>query len=232
MRSFFDTLIDHLLPRRCLLCRMPGADNSLLCRECCIELPYLKHGCNRCAISLPLEAPPLCGVCLKTSPPMDRTFALFHYQEPISRFITQLKFHEQLGYAQCLGILLAREISKNNDSARPQALLPVPLHTTRLQDRGFNQSLEISKVVSKELKIPILERICMRHKATEAQSQLPAKLRKDNIRNAFSLIKPLEYKNIAIIDDVLTTGHTAMELSQVLKKGGADRVEVWCCARA
>ncbi|MFA6972935.1 MAG: ComF family protein, partial [Gallionella sp.] len=60
----------------------------------------------------------------------------------------------------------------------------------------------------------------------------PAKKRQKNLKNAFSIIKPIHARHIAILDDVMTTGSTAHELASVLKKSGVSRVDVWVCARA
>jgi ComF family protein len=106
------------------------------------------------------------------------------------------------------------------------------LHKARYRERGFNQSIEIARTVGKELHIPVDVHSCIRHRDTPHQTQLTAKQRRSNMKNAFSIIKPITARHIAIVDDVMTTGSTVHELATVLKKAGAVQVDVWVCARA
>jgi ComF family protein len=111
-------------------------------------------------------------------------------------------------------------------------IVPVPLHKTRYRERGFNQAIEIARTVAKEMQIPLDLTSCRRNRDTPHQTQLPAKKRRKNLKNAFSIIKPIHARHIAILDDVMTTGSTTHELAYALKKAGASRVDVWVCARA
>jgi len=144
--------------------------------------------------------------------------------------ITTLKFGSHYKNARLLGLLLADHLKKT--AQRPDLILPVPLHKSRYRERGFNQAIEIAKTVSKELQIPLDLSSCLRHRHTPHQIALTAKQRHLNIKNAFSIRKPIHAQHIAILDDVMTTGSTAHELALLLKKAGVSRVDVWICARA
>ncbi len=74
---------------------------------------------------------------------------------------------------------------------------------------------------------------CLRVRNTLAQSELPANQRRTNVKNAFALQihKNLLNQHIALLDDVMTTGHTLTELSRILYDAGVKRIDVWCCAR-
>ncbi len=177
----------------------------------------------------------LCGVCLTKPPPFNHTLALLTYIPPITRFITQLKFNRQLLYANMLGNLLAEKIKISkiqSPNSWPDCIIPVPLHRRRLRQRGFNQALEIAKPIAKKLHLPLDYKSCIRSKDTQPQSELPAKKRHHNLKNAFALKKSIATKRVAIIDDVMTTGNTLIELSKLLRKNGVEHIEVWCCARA
>jgi len=108
----------------------------------------------------------------------------------------------------------------------------VPLHKARYRQRGFNQSIEIAKAAGKALQIPVDMQSCVRHRDTPHQTQLTAKQRRTNMKNAFSMVKPITAGHIAIVDDVMTTGSTVHELAISLKKAGVARVDVWVCTRA
>ncbi len=109
----------------------------------------------------------------------------------------------------------------------PEAVLPVPLHSKRIQQRGFNQAREIARFMP----LPCLMTHCIRHKNTESQSKLSGAARKHNVKNIFQVTKSIPYAHIAIIDDVVTSSQTVRALSKTLLAAGVARVDVWCLAR-
>jgi ComF family protein len=173
----------------------------------------------------------LCGQCLQRPPAYDRTISLFAYNPPVSQLVLALKFNNKLGHARLLGSLLATSLH-GRIQTRPDCILPVPLSNMRLRERGFNQSLELARPVSRALDIPITTSLLKRTRHTSPQSQLKFRERRKNIRNAFQLTGHYVPAHIAIIDDVVTTGSTCHEMAVVLKKAGAKRVDVWSIARA
>lgn len=214
---------------QCLLCGNMSEDNDI-CRACKHDLPFLSVSCcTCCAIPLPMSG--VCGVCQQKRPYFDSTQAALHYAMPVDRLIQRLKFHRQLFIARILGQLLANYLVQTG-FVRPDRLIPVPLHGSRLRQRGFNQSLEIAKEVSRRLSVHLDPFSCQRLRATGAQSELPARARAKNVRGAFAVIKDVQGQHITLLDDVMTTGFTAGELARTLKKAGARRVDVWLCARA
>ncbi|MEA2079407.1 MAG: ComF family protein [Pseudomonadota bacterium] len=140
-----------------------------------------------------------------------------------------MKFAQDLATAHLLGELLAGKIPVDSRK-RPAIVLPVPLHRKRLAERGYNQSLEIARSLP-EKGYRLDPGCCQRHKATYAQSDLPASGRKGNVRNAFSVSGPLQGRRMLLIDDVMTTGATLNELARTLKNAGVERVEAWVIAR-
>ncbi len=113
----------------------------------------------------------------------------------------------------------------------PDSFVPVPLHHTRLRRRGFNQSLEIARVLSRRLGTPFDARCLKRIRASVPQTALPAKQRLQNPKGTFALRRAPRGRSIAIVDDVMTTGATANEAARVLRKAGVEHVEVWVAAR-
>lgn len=114
----------------------------------------------------------------------------------------------------------------------PDILIPVPLHTQRLRQRGYNQALELARPLSTAFNIELANDYCRRIKSTEEQSKLAARYRKSNLKNAFLVTEDLTNRHVTIVDDVMTTGTTVDELSKQLQLAGARRVDVWVCARA
>jgi len=224
-------LLNAVIPQSCLLCGDQGQGDRLLCEGCKADLPWLGHHCSICAIPLPVDAPDTCGHCQSKAPAFDHVQALFHYRSPVNKLITGLKFNNRLVNARMLGDLLATEIQADCKD-RPEALLPVPLHNGRLRERGFNQALELARPLAKLWNIPLLKQPVSRVRATAAQMELPAKQRHQNIRGAFSYTSSLDYRRLAIVDDVMTTGATVNELARLLKKQGVQTVQVYAIARA
>ncbi|WP_348758999.1 ComF family protein [Candidatus Methylocalor cossyra] len=219
---------DWLYPPTCLLCGDPGQRGRDLCRPCADALPYLRRACPRCALPH-AEAGP-CAACRADPPAFDRAFALFHYQAPVDHLIRALKFGARHPCARLLGTLLADGLEGRG--ARPEALIPVPLHARRYRQRGFNQTVEIARTVARRLGITLDLGSCRRVRATAPQAQLSARERHENLRAAFAVRPGVGYRHVAIIDDVVTTGATANALAQALRDAGVETIEVWSCARA
>ena len=130
-----------------------------------------------------------------------------------------------------MGELLAQHL-KSSLTDKPDMLVPVPLHTSRYLDRGFNQSLEMGRLIARKLNIPLNDTLIVRQKKSQSQVSLSAKERQKNVRGIFSNSGRLNGQHVAVIDDVMTSGSTVNEVAKVLKKAQAGRVDVWVFARA
>lgn len=218
-----------LPPRVCALC---GAADCLaglgLCRGCRDELPWLGRACPVCALPLPANGP--CGACQRRPPPYHRLTAAFHYGSPIAELIHGLKFHGIISHARLLGELMAERLAQTMEG-RPRLIVPVPLHRQRLHHRGYNQALELARHLARRLDIPLDYRCCQRVVATAPQSELTAQARRRNVRDAFLARWRPGLEHVAVVDDVVTTGHTVAAVARSLEAAGAQRLEVWVCAR-
>jgi ComF family protein len=230
--NFQSALRTLLFPNHCRLCGSATGTEPHLCPSCRHDLPWLGTACRQCALPLhESHTHSLCGHCQKQSPAFDRTTALFHYRPPVDHLIKRFKFAEELQVGSLLSGLLATRLAER-DGDMPGLLLPVPLHPARLHSRGFNQATEIARHVGRKLGIAIDYRLCQRKRNTRAQSILSPNARRLNLRNAFAVHRPPGALHVAIVDDVMTTGHTSNELARTLKHAGAECVEVWVIARA
>ena len=220
----------RLLPPTCLLCGAPGENERDLCAGCHAALPRNEHACQICGTPLVSTAVLVCGECQLHPPPYDRTFAPLLYQPPADYLIKGLKFGGRLAIARLLGeglgtALQAREVK------RPEGIIPVPLHPSRFKERGFNQSLELARPVARCLNVPLLLSSVRRIRHTQPQAQLDAAARRSNVQGAFSIHRPIQFRHVAILDDVITTGSTVAEIADILKKAGVEEIEVWAVAR-
>ena len=194
-----------LFPPLCALCGEPGRHGLDLCGLCQSEFPPCPQAMDMAAGSV---------------------LAGFTYAEPVAGLIQAFKFHDDLG----AGRLLARLASTALAGSTPQALIPVPLHISRLRQRGFNQALELARYWGRCRGIPVLPKALIRTRATRIQSSLPAPERRTNVTGAFQVSGALP-AYVALVDDVVTTGSTSAEAAQALRLAGAERVDVWCLAR-
>ena len=223
-----------LFPPTCVLCAAPGQDGGFdLCADCASELPTNANACAQCGEQLAGTTELLvCGACLRKPPKYRSTHCAFRYSYPVDHLVRALKYHDRLTHARVLGELLARSLAITRSHPWPDVLLPVPLAESRFRERGFNQALEIAEQLERCLAIPLRADILERKRITREQAGLDRDGRRKNVRNAFALRATLNAKHVAIIDDVVTTGSTVNEIARVLKRAGAEHIEVWAVARA
>ena len=222
----------RLYPPVCLVCGGRGEPGRDLCAGCAGDIRRNRDACACCAEPLPAAAPPgsLCGRCQRSPPAFDLCRAPYLYAPPLDRLLTGLKFNARLAHARLLATLL-RDTLGNPGPEAPDRLVPVPLHPARLRERGFNQALELARPLARSLDIPLDPGLLVRTRASAPQSGLQRSLRRANVRGAFAVAHPPAARYVAVIDDVLTTGHTASEIATTLKRAGVARVEVWVVAR-
>ena len=220
------TKIGHgLLAQDCLLCQA-ASGGQLLCAACARELPSIGSGCPRCAA--PGNGNAECGACIADPPHYDASCAAFVYAHPVDALIQALKYGGQLALAGWFAQALRRRIGA---AGGIDLIVPLPLHPTRLAERGFNQSAEIAKRVSRLSGIAMDAQLARRVRNTAPQTALPWRERASNIRRAFACDADLSGLSIAVVDDVMTTGATLDEFARTLKQRGAARVENWVVAR-
>ena len=213
-----------LLAQDCLLCGGAGTD-GLVCRACRQDLPILGGGCPVCAEDSPGNA--ICGACLKSPPRFDGTLAPFVYAFPLDKLVQALKYQHRLAVA---GFLAEAMLA----GPRPQGdlIVPLPLSSTRLRERGFNQAAEIARPLARALGLPLDLDGFTRRLDTVAQATLPWKERRRNVRHAFECGRDLSGRTIIVVDDVMTSGATLDEFARTAKDHGALRVINWVAARA
>ncbi|MFQ5470511.1 MAG: ComF family protein [Gammaproteobacteria bacterium] len=220
-----------LFPSSCVLCGDPATNSVDLCEHCHADLPVIDCACECCARPMAVEG--LCGQCLRHPPRYHHTLAAYHYAPPVSTLVQRLKYNGKLQHARLLGRLMAQEIEYQYlDDSLPNVIVPMPLHKSRLRQRGFNQALELARPIADQLNIGIDTSLVERYRKTLSQSELPAKERRANVRGAFRQVKKIEVSHIAIIDDVMTTGASVDELARVLMGSNIERVDIWTCCRA
>ncbi|MDX1796307.1 MAG: ComF family protein [Hydrogenovibrio sp.] len=193
------------------------------------QLILLEQSCPVCAE--PTVSGRVCGQCLADAPAYDRTQAILHLNAPLTSLIHDYKYGQQLFYSRLFAEIMASHLKTEG----VQAMIPIPLSRQRLLSRGFNQSLELAKSLSKRMGIPVMEETLSRVKDTPPQASMNARQRQRNLKHAFQ-VEPQSLagvKRVTLIDDVMTTGATLHQAARALKLHCPDmEVQAWVIARA
>ncbi len=218
----------RLLPQRCALCAA-AAQQCALCETCRLALPALPPCCPVCA--QPSAGHAACGECLQKPPHFVATVAAHAYAFPLDRLIQALKYEHRLELALPLGDALADALRRAPGSfTGVEAIVPLPLSRARQRERGFNQAIEIGRVVARRTGVP-LARLLSRIAHAPPQASLPWRERRRNVRRAFACHHDLAGRHVAVLDDVMTTGATLDAAAAALVAAGAARVDAWVVAR-
>jgi ComF family protein len=149
------------------------------------------------------------------------------YAPPLDGYVRALKYRGARNLGRALGLLLAAALYGGD----VDALVPVPLHPRRLRERGYNQSVEIARPVSRALRLPLLLSRIDRRSAQVPQAGRTAAERLRNVAAAFAVGRDVAGRRIAIVDDVITTGATVNALASALLAAGAASCVAWAVAR-
>ena len=219
-------------PRPCALCSQ--WDRTGLCQDC--RHRFAEQAEPRCpSCALPTPGGQVCGACLHEPPPFVLAIALADYAFPWDRLITRFKFRQEPELAALLADALAAAVQHTPAAPPAQWVLPVPLSPVRLAERGYNQAWELARRVAAAQGLPARHDALLRLRDTPHQVGLGRRARANNLRDAMWV--PPEGQaaisgcQVALVDDVMTTGMTATAATQALLAAGAAGVQVWVLAR-
>lgn len=207
------------------------------CRDCWHRIvPFRRPSCVGCGQPFVSEAATSytpdrhCQDCEERPPAFERAWTLFPYIPPLQDAIRLFKYRGKIALARPLAALMMTALPDNLET---DLIMPVPLHSTRLRTREFNQSLLLADHVARHLTRPVSANNLIRKVATDPQTTLSRQARLRNLRKAFAIREPHEIvdRRILLIDDVFTTGTTVNECAKTLKKAGAASVTVLTLAR-
>lgn len=223
-------IFKRLIPKQsCMVCAEIG--EFCVCLACQASLNTHPNRCVSCASKLGSDLE-FCGACLAQSMNFSKAYAAYDYAGVSAQLIKQFKFDNQL----CIGSYFAHQLyqlyaSITNENQGYDLIIPLPLSRARLQERGYNQTHELLRIIAKKTTTPIDVRAVKRIKATRPLSSLNLKQRKTEIKDAFSA-KPMNYQRALLVDDVMTTGSSLNELAKTVIKAGVSTCDVMVLARA
>ena len=196
-------ILNLIFPKKCLECGLPaqaGKPGRYLCEDCVKKVPA-GGWANR------------------------EVYSVWRYEGVIRKAIIALKYKFVTGVANELADCCVQKLYASRFSLFT-ILTPIPLHWRRQNFRGFNQSLEIGKIIAQKMGWKFIPDLLVRKKSTTPQVELKGPARRTNLRNVFSLNTKYQIlnTNYVVFDDVMTTGSTLMEAAKVLKKAGVSKV--------
>ncbi len=233
LHPFSERLLNHV-PSQCAVCKA-WPSNGMVCEPCVTRFAQPVRRCATCAlvlkagISADIER---CGACIVKPPPLDACLAAVSYEYPWSDCVASYKFGNDPAWASTFTLLMKSTPLIDPAVEGVDVILPVPLSAARLQQRGYNQALEICKHLSREKTDAYL---LLRIKDTLKQSSLSKSERMKNVKAAFAVepmrAKELQGKRVLLVDDVMTSGATLFAAAQALRQAGATHITAVVFAR-
>lgn len=221
---YIDAALNFIYPPFCLICQgRLELGSKLVCEECWSRLPRINYS---------FEANQ--NISSSRIPDVSHVISVWEYSEEVQKIIHEMKYSNKQSLAVLMGDEMARLVSENREYQSADSIIPVPLHKTRLRERGFNQSLLLSNRIATISKIPVKSDILERVRYTRPQSKLSATDREKNVLGAFAVTKPdtLKEKTVILVDDVLTTGSTLGACASPLRRAGASKILALTAAKA
>ncbi len=226
LQSLLESVLGFVYPPHCLLCRTPLDESDGLCPACWETLGIIRGPrCGRCGCP-GLTYP--CTNCADKDFVFSRLYALTPFSQSVQRLVHNLKYQGQTVAGQTLGRALGRMLAGEPLSEARPVVVPVPLHRSRLRERGYNQSLLIARALARVLDLSVEERALKRVRATETQTALDSAERGINMEGAFRGRRSdlVRNRQVLLVDDVVTTGATANACATALLEAGASEVVV------
>lgn len=218
--------LDYLFPSRCVVCdEVTDSPGEGICERCRDKIVYIREPyCLKCGKQLRKEEKEYCSDCERIRHFFDSGISLYDYGS-MADSVFRFKYAGRMEYAAFYGKDLYEKKENWLKALRPDALIPVPIHSSRMRSRGYNQAALIARELSKHSGIPVREQLIRRNFRTQPLKDLSHAERQNNLKRAFKICQnDVKLNTIVIIDDIYTTGSTIDSMTKVLKGAGIGRV--------
>lgn len=232
MNQLRKIIIDIIFPRRCPVCgEIVIPRGKLVCSSCSIKLkPIEEPRCKKCSKPIDSDEKEYCHDCERKQYHYNKGYALWIYDSYMKKSISDYKFHGRREYSEYYVSEVIKKFGNDIQNIAPDILVPIPIHKSKLLQRGYNQADILAKGIGKELNIPVLSQLLQRDKKTLPQKQLDDKERLRNLEKAFSFCMKekekfgLPIQKVMLIDDIYTTGSTIEACTNILLQNGVEEV--------
>lgn len=218
--------VDLIFPKHCPVCdEILVHSEYLICKKCKGKIKYIKEPvCMKCGKPLYDNDVEYCYDCSLKKHFFVKGMAVFEYNS-IASSIYRFKYNGRQEYAEFYGKSVAGQLGEIIMRWEPQALIPVPLHPSKMRSRGYNQAEVLAKALSKETGIPVKRDLVIRCKKTLPQNSLNDEERQNNLKRAFKIYRnDVKLDTIVIIDDIYTTGSTIDAITREMHKAKIENV--------
>ena len=223
----FNSILDLLYPRRCLLCNhIRPYGGSDVCEECMKALKPVKSPCcMKCGKPIDNDEDEYCGDCKKHPKSFKRGFPAFLYEGAIKASLYDFKYKNQRNYAEFYSRSIVQMYGKQLKSLGIDGIVPVPVYSRKRRMRGYNQAELLAEKIGRNLDIPVYPDYLERVVDTSPQKELNDKERMKNLKNAFKIGQnKIKLKKILLVDDIYTSGATIEACTKVLLSASTEAV--------
>ncbi|MBN2829097.1 MAG: ComF family protein [Candidatus Cloacimonetes bacterium] len=198
-----------------------------LCSDCLNKLEELETGlCPECGHKLVKGE---CFECGRPDEPWTEAEAVFGYHDSLRALIHSLKYKDKRKIAEYLATRAEHWLDKHRVFTDAEVILPVPLHSVRQRERGFNQSALLAEKIALKTGWEYYPHALKRVRATQKQSMVRTEQRSVNVKGAFKVVKPekITGKNVVVLDDIYTSGSTMREVCAAVNECNPNRLYVF-----
>lgn len=231
MNDIYRLILDGIYPPRCPVCEKVTRKLGTTCEECKdVFVRIKKPFCMKCGKSLSDNETQYCLDCTKKNMHYVRGFPLWNYDKNTRKSLSAFKYHNKKEYAHYYAKQMVLHRGEDIMGVRPQLLIPVPVHVSRLRQRGYNQAEILANLISNYIKVPVSNDLLIRTKKTLPQKQLNDIERLKNLCQAFEIstkndiIRSRNIKTVMLVDDIYTTGSTIEACTLALMRAGVENV--------
>ncbi len=232
-REALDALASLVFPAPCRICEatLTTASRIPVCSTCLNSLkPLTGVACRRCGrpfASAAAAAPqPLCHLCRRNVYNFDLARSFAAYTDAMVRAIVLLKYHEVTPLGAWFATRLAELVVRDPEALAADVVVPVPLHVSRLRERGYNQAELIARPLAKRLGLPLRSYLLVRTRPRPEKLKLTRQERWRTVRGAYAMRTEakIDKLRVLLVDDVFTTGATLDACARTLRRAGASKI--------